>query len=325
VILAQTVREFFAGRRLDPQPVLVAVSGGPDSTALLLAFAELRPEGFEVSAGHVNHALRGTDSAADEQFVRELCASRGIGLQVCSGELPDEQVRSVGIEAAAREVRYDALRRMAAMTGAKWIATAHTQDDQAETVLMRLLTGSGLRKLQGIRPLTPEGVIRPLLRASRAEVEQFLAERGVSPRHDHSNSDTRFLRNRIRSELMPLLRDINPSISSALARTAEQAQEAAEALEPLLREQESGWVLEAEENAVFDLSAAPGSEWLFRTALMRQIRRLDREEREISAADLERISRSISGLTRLTISPRLELERSGFLLTLRRAQQKRRR
>jgi hypothetical protein len=119
--------------------------------------------------------------------------------------------------------------------------------------------------------------------------------------------------------------NINPGVVSALSGTAEQAQEAAVALEPLLREHEAGWVLESEDDAVFDLSAAPEYPWLIRTALIRQIRRLDPAEREISSGDLERISSGMPTMTRLTVSPRLEMVRRGVLVTLRRAQQKPRR
>jgi tRNA(Ile)-lysidine synthase len=322
--LEDGVLAFFAKHQLGPAHVLVAVSGGPDSTALLVAFTTLRDEGFQVSAAHVNHQLRGAESEADERFVRELCAAHGVELAIRQAPLDPDAIKSRGIEGAARELRYEALHRMREELRARWIATAHTRDDQAETVLLRLITGSGIAKLRAIRPIANH-VLRPMLDTTRDQVESWLASKRIAARTDASNRDPRFLRNRIRAELLPLLESMNSNIVSTLARTAEQAREAAEAIEPLLQEHEGSWVLESDDDAVFDLSAAPGHPWLVRTALLRQVRRLDPSEREISAADLERIGNSLPELTRITVSPRLEMERRGVLATLRRAQQKPRR
>ena len=177
-------------------PLLVAVSGGPDSTALLLALREID---VPISAAHVNHHLRGAESDGDEQFVRELCARLGVALRVADGSLDPDRIRDHGIEGAARDVRHALLQEIRSEAGATHIATAHHKIDQAETILMLLITGGGLAGLRGIHPVRADGVIRPLLEVSRVDIETFLAQRRVVPRIDRSNSDPRFLRNRVRA------------------------------------------------------------------------------------------------------------------------------
>ncbi len=196
--LLETVRRFFTVHCIEPCVVLAAVSGGADSTALLLLLSELRPEGWEVFAAHVNHHLRGEESDADEAFVRELCKRLNVPLHIADGTLDAERVRQRGVEATAREVRYARLHGVARASGAPFIATAHQKNDQAETVLMRLLTGSGIGGLRGIHAVRGDGIIRPLLDITREQIDELLRERGITPRHDRSNDDPRFLRNRVR-------------------------------------------------------------------------------------------------------------------------------
>jgi tRNA(Ile)-lysidine synthase len=208
-----------------PGPIVVAVSGGADSVALLRALAEFAPPGGLIVA-HLNHQLRGPESDADTAFVADL--------------LPDlphfvERIdvaaaaKRANLEATARQVRYDFLAAVARRTGANVIATGHTRDDQAETVLHRLIRGTGLRGLRGIaasRELE-HGIrlIRPLLTVSRQDVIAYLRSIDQPWREDATNADTAFTRNRIRHELLPLLRSYNPAIEDALARTAMQANE----------------------------------------------------------------------------------------------------
>jgi tRNA(Ile)-lysidine synthase len=248
----------------------LAVSGGPDSVALLCAFHELHPEARLVIA-HLNHQLRGDESDADEAFVAQLREQLGNPENV---EYRHERMdvaaaaegESANLEATARRIRYDWLRKVAQDTNSRWVATGHTADDQAETVLHRLLRGSGLRGLRGIAPrqlLSPQiTLIRPLLSVTRAEVMEFLTSRQMEFRLDRTNLDLSFTRNRIRHELLPLLADkYNPDIARILAQLAEQAEEAYHATESraqnLLRDVElprAGQVL------VFDrprLAAAP--------------------------------------------------------------------
>src|SRR3954465_14824885 len=188
-MIPEAIRRFFATHGI-AGPIVVAVSGGVDSTALLLALIEMG--GIEISAAHVNHHLRGVESDDDEAYIRELCARYDIPLRVADGQLDPEAIRHRGIEAAAREVRHARLREIA---GTRLIATAHQKNDQAETVLMRLMTGGGIAALRGIHPVRDDGVIRPMLEVTRPEIEQFLEERNVTPRFDRSNADPRFLRN----------------------------------------------------------------------------------------------------------------------------------
>src|SRR5262245_18564556 len=208
-----------------PGPGVVAVSGGADSVALLRALADDPPVPGLIVA-HLNHRLRRAESDGDATFVAGLCP-----------HLPHyaESVDVAGtaagenLEVTARRVRYDFLGRVARDSGAGWVATAHTLDDQAETVLHRLIRGTGLRGLRGIaenRELAP-GVrlLRPMLTVSRTEVIAYLRSIGQSWREDASNRDPAFTRNRIRHELLPLLRTFNPEVEEALGRTAAQADE----------------------------------------------------------------------------------------------------
>ena len=192
--------------------IVCAVSGGADSIALLWALYLLKEEWqLSLSAVHFNHHLRGEASDGDEQFVRDFCNGYGIPLYVGSEYVvPNEK----GLEAAAREARY---RYFATLPGK--IATAHTADDNAETVLMHLLRGTGLKGLGGIAPKR-NNLIRPLLSVTRSEVEHFLAEYALPHREDDSNHTDLFLRNRLRHHVVPLLKEENPRFSENLSAMA---------------------------------------------------------------------------------------------------------
>ena len=258
--------------------VCVAVSGGADSTALLVGLVEANAEsksnkeplGVVVSAAHVHHGLRGVDADGDEAFVRELCAGLGVGLTVFRVDTAARQVEEgEGLEEAARELRYAALRGLMASGTVDVVATAHTRDDQAETVVMKMLRGAWTEGLGGISPVVECGgamsakqvlrsaqednsdetehdhysggkdgegkgrIVRPLLGVRRVEVEAYLRTRGQGWREDASNADVGLTRNRVRHELMPRLREFNPGVDALLARTAEIA-----------REEESFWQAE---------------------------------------------------------------------------------
>ena len=297
------IRQFFVKEGIVAGRIVVAVSGGTDSTALLVSLHEL---GLDLVAAHVNHHLRGGDSDADEAFVRDLCARLGVPLRVAGGTLDPERVRERGIEAAAREVRYARLTRIRDDEDAQYVATAHQKNDQAETVLMRLLTGSGLAGLRGIHPHRQDGFLRPLLEVTRAEVEAFLAERGVVPRIDRSNEDPRFLRNRVRA----FLREIDATEN--LARIAEQARAQWPLLEREIEEAERRCVRVHEDAAHFE--SWPEDEWLRSTILQRQIRRLDPQARDFDAT---RIASELATVKRTSITKTLELVRKGDTLLLR--------
>lgn len=208
--LLKTIRKLEAIRAGDR--VAVAVSGGADSVALLCLLLELRAElGIVLSVAHVNHKLRGEESDEDERFVRKLAQQHGLELHV--REAPVSGSRSSGIEAAARELRYGFFRELAREGRVAKIATAHTLDDQAETVLLRIFRGTGIRGLSGVHPrivFEEQGrvfgeLVRPLLDFRRAALLEFLRERGQSWREDSSNRDIAFLRNRVRHRLLSVI------------------------------------------------------------------------------------------------------------------------
>lgn len=248
--LLNHVRRFLHSLGNQGQGMVVAVSGGPDSMALAQALLELRSGPLVVA--HLNHLLRGAESDGDEAFVRDWFASRSgePRLQLrCERLDVAATARAEGgnLESVARRLRYDWLGRMAQEAGVPWVATGHTADDQAETVLHHLLRGTGLKGLRGMaarRPLAPGiDLVRPLLQSTRAEVLVFLEGKQQSFRQDSSNFDPGFTRSRLRQELLPLLAErFNPAIVSVLGRLAAQADEVHQWLEgeagKLLRETE---------------------------------------------------------------------------------------
>ncbi len=202
--------------------VAAAVSGGADSVALLELLLEARDRlGIVVSVAHFNHRLRGAESDADAEFVATLAASRNIQFFGAAAESAHES----NVEARARHDRYAFFSQLVRQNAIGKIATAHTADDQAETVLARLLRGGGPAGLAGILPEIEEGaIVRPLLTTRREALRSWAASRGLAWREDPTNSDPRFLRNRLRHALIPELeRDYNPNIVNILGHTAEVA------------------------------------------------------------------------------------------------------
>ncbi len=222
--------------------VCVAVSGGADSTALLLLVhaANALPRqalGVGLSAVHVNHTLRGEESDADQAFVESLCHPLNLPLHTFRVDTEARtRTHRESLEEAARSLRYECFGKLLAEGAATHILTAHTLDDQAETVLMKLLRGAWLEGLAGISPVLklPAGeILRPLLATRRDDLRSFLTERNQSWREDASNADERFTRNRLRHTVLPVLRQENPAIDRTLANLAE-----------LAREEESRWTAE---------------------------------------------------------------------------------
>jgi len=203
--------------------VLVAVSGGADSVGLLLAMAQLRRKlGVELVAAHVNHHLRGADADADEAVAGAAAERLGVPFARCDigGRLHAE---APNLEARARRLRYAALRRLAAAHECGQIATGHTLDDQAETVLMRLIRGAGVRGLVAIRPRRRDGIVRPVIDCRRADLRAVVEQAGLPFRHDASNDDPRFLRTQVRQRVLPLLAELNPAVAEACANLAASA------------------------------------------------------------------------------------------------------
>ncbi len=234
-LLSVAVREAVArGRLLESgDHVLVGVSGGPDSVALLHALVLVRPEfSLRLTVCHVHHGLR-PEADGDAAFVEVLAARLGCAVRLVRVDVARGGGRSP--EEAARIARHAALARAARGTGARRIALGHTADDQAETVFMRVLQGAGPRGLAGI-PARRGRIVRPLLAVDRAAVRDHLAAHGLESVEDATNHDTRFFRNRVRHELLPLLADrAGVPLAEALRRVARASREAVEALDALVR------------------------------------------------------------------------------------------
>jgi tRNA(Ile)-lysidine synthase len=229
------------GLPLEKERVVVAVSGGADSTALLLGLEELSRAGLlalTLTVAHLDHGLRGEEARADALWVTELCAR--LGLEVEAGRVSAAERAASSrdnLEQAARHARYDFLSGVLAGRGARLLLTAHTMDDQAETVLMRLMRGSGPAGLGGMEAVrlldqkTETRLVRPLLGwARRAETVEYCAARGVEARIDPMNEDERFVRVRVRRQLLPLMLSFNGRLVEALSRTAELLRESDAAL-----------------------------------------------------------------------------------------------
>lgn len=266
-LLAEVRRASAEHRMFLPgQTVVVAVSGGPDSVALAHLLLRLAPElSLRLHAAHLDHCLRGEESAADARFVGELMASWRIPLTAGAVDVPAHLARAGGsAEEVARRLRYEFLDRVAAEVGAERIALGHQADDLVETILMNLLQGAGPRGLAGIPPVRGERYVRPLLSLTRAEIIAYLAAQEVPYRLDPSNAAPDFFRNRIRNELIPYLERVYaPNLRALLVRTGNLLREEDEYLEGLagtLRQdlatpaEQGGWVIPAAA-----LSAAPSA------------------------------------------------------------------
>lgn len=219
--------------------VLLAVSGGADSVAMLRAMLAVKTRAGgtgRLFAAHLDHGLRGQAGAADAAWLADLCREVNVPLEVARVDVASlAACKGDGWESAARDARYDFLRQAAERVGARFVATAHTADDQVETVLHHVVRGTGLAGLAGMpfsRALSPTvTLVRPLLFVPRADVLSYLADIGQTFRTDATNLDRRFTRNRLRHELLPLLRaEFNPECDAAILRLARQASEAQAAI-----------------------------------------------------------------------------------------------
>ena len=224
---------------IDPaDTVVVGVSGGPDSLCLLHVLHRLAPDlSLRLHVAHLNHGLRGAEADADAAFVQETAVVWGLPVVIGRVDVAAlAQQAGMSLEEAARHARYSFLAEEAQRVGARVIAVGHTADDQAETVLMHFLRGSGLAGLRGMQPASDHGfwtpevelytgartivLVRPLLSVTRVAVMDYCVEQGLSPRFDRSNEDTTFFRNRLRHELLPLLETYNPQIRRILLNSA---------------------------------------------------------------------------------------------------------
>ena len=227
---------------IPPIRIVVGVSGGPDSLCLLHVLCRLREEyRLQLHVAHLHHGVRGAEADADAEFVAALAAEWGLPATLEKQDVPAlAAAHHLAFEEAARRVRYAFLAQVAVEVGARKIAVGHNADDQAETVLMHFLRGSGPAGLRGMLPLTPLTgyrlldhptsnfqlptsnlhLIRPLLEIPRSAIERYCADHGLTPRFDRSNLDTTYFRNRLRHELLPLLEAYNPNVRARLCHTA---------------------------------------------------------------------------------------------------------
>jgi len=210
--------------------ILTGVSGGPDSVTLLNVLCELKKEySLNIIIAHLDHKFRGEESVCDRKFCEDLAKKYNLEIAWEEADVPKiAKEKGISPEEAARFERYDFFKHAAKEKGVEKIAVGHTRDDQAETVLMRILRGAGMKGLGGISPVKDiQGykIIRPLIEVSRKEVEDFIIENSLKFRKDSSNEKAVFTRNKIRLELIPLLeRDFNPNIKEVLANMAENLQ-----------------------------------------------------------------------------------------------------
>ena len=214
--------------------VLCAVSGGADSMALL-HWLKQSEESLQISvlAAHFEHGIRGEESLRDQHFVEGFCRERKIPFVTGSGNVPAYAAENgLGLEVAARNLRYAFLEQAAEENRCSRIATAHNADDNAETVLLNLVRGAGIAGLCGIPPVRGI-IIRPLLSTTREEIEKYLEETGIPHVEDTSNSSDAFSRNQLRHHVMPVLKEINPAVERAVLRSGELLREDAELLEDL--------------------------------------------------------------------------------------------
>lgn len=231
--------------------LVLAVSGGADSMALLygtLQIPEFPPE--KITVAHVDHALRGSESTGDASFVQQISQHLGVACKVLrlqEGALQRQGKQS--LEESARHARYAFLKETAEEAGAQFVATAHHRQDQAETILHNIIRGTGLRGLTGMKPCRPlsdnTSLVRPLLDVSQEQILAFLSREGKTFRDDSSNSDVQFTRNRIRSQLMPLLiHDFNAQVEKNLIKLSIQARDALSSLETVAQQLMSESILE---------------------------------------------------------------------------------
>jgi len=268
--------------------VVVGVSGGADSVALLRGLAALNlAKAGRLAAAHLDHQLRGAAATADREFVEALCQQLGIECHVGRWQVEDSTAGSSagrqpdGLEAAARKARYEFLQGTAERLGFRYVATAHTVDDQAETVLHHVVRGTGLAGLAGMSRARPLGkavtLIRPMLALRRSDTIEYLNALGQTHCEDETNRDPAFTRNRIRHELLPMIaRDYNPRVIDSLVRLSAQAAEAKAVIDGLVAELSTHSVKRREpgvvEIALAPLAAVPRHlvRELFRTAWREQ-------------------------------------------------------
>lgn len=280
---------------------IVALSGGADSVALLLL---LKEGGFNVHAAHCNFLLRGSESDRDEAFCVDLCRQLGVELHRAHFATREyAEAHKVSAEMAARELRYNWFEQLRKDIGAVGICVAHHRDDSVETVLLNMIRGTGLRGLTGIQPRNGY-VLRPLLCVSRDEIEHFLAKRGQKYVIDSTNLETDVMRNKVRLQVLPLLRTLNPAVSDNIQRMVENVAEAQIVLDSLLDNFKKHNTLELSELEKYGSSEYVIYEWLKNYGFN------GTQARQILEAETGKIMSSSQGYDVLKDRERLIIERT---------------
>lgn len=280
---------------------IVALSGGADSVALLLL---LKEGGFNVHAAHCNFLLRGSESDRDEAFCVDLCRQLGVELHRAHFATREyAKAHKVSVEMAARELRYNWFEQLRKDIGAVGICVAHHRDDSVETVLLNMIRGTGLRGLTGIQPRNGY-VLRPLLCVSRDEIEHFLAKRGQKYVIDSTNLETDVKRNKVRLQVLPLLRTLNPAVSDNIQRMVENVAEAQIVLDSLLDNFKKHNTLELSELEKYGSSEYVIYEWLKNYGFN------GTQARQILEAETGKIVSSSQGYDVLKDRERLIIERT---------------
>jgi len=280
--VVQTIREHHL---LDPgQHVLVAVSGGPDSMALLSLLTSLAPSWrLKLTAIHFNYGLRGSESDDDEAFVASFCQARNIPCVVRRPVLVKRR-RVSSLQALARWARYEAMKSLAHEIRADRIVTGHTADDQAETIVLWMLRGAGLTGLSGMPFMREEIIVRPLLRTTREEVLEYLKQEKLPWRQDSSNMKDLYRRNRIRRELLPVMAHITPSIVRLLERQADLLRADELYLEHVVDQLHSSFVtVDARGGQQFDGKAFAALPPALQRRLVRKMLKATHPERKVPA------------------------------------------
>ena len=280
---------------------IVALSGGADSVALLLL---LKEGGFNVHAAHCNFLLRGSESDRDEAFCVDLCRQLGVELHRAHFATREyAEAHKVSVEMAARELRYNWFEQLRKDIGAVGICVAHHRDDSVETVLLNMIRGTGLRGLTGIQPRNGY-VLRPLLCVSRDEIEHFLAKRGQKYVIDSTNLETDVKRNKVRLQVLPLLRTLNPAVSDNIQRMVENVAEAQIVLDSLLDNFKKHNTLELSELEKYGSSEYVIYEWLKNYGFN------GTQARQVLEAETGKIMSSSQGYDVLKDRERLIIERT---------------
>lgn len=293
-MILDTVKETITKHNLleKKDKVLLAFSGGLDSTGLLAVFLELREEwNFDLSLGHFNHRLR-PEADEDEQFVRNVAQKHALPLFVASEDVRSfAKGRRLNLEEAGRILRYDFLSQTARNIGGAKIATGHTLNDQAETFFLRLMRGSGLKGLGSISPLVEGRIIRPLLSVERKDIAEYVRKKGMEYRDDKSNLDRSFARNKIRLDLIPYIqKNFEPKIVRQIGKIVTILQEEEDLLEKWASHEAKKAVFLDNEEVILDLKTLlTMSRGLARRVVRGFIQKIKGDLREISFEDVESI------------------------------------